>query len=125
METPRDATLLRVFVGEAGRMAGHALHRAIVDAAFKAGLAGATALNGPLSYGRSRRVNCDASIDAPGNPPMVVEIVDAEARIEGFLPVLETLIGSGLVTLENVRMARVGRLTKHRQDALAAPEKVT
>jgi uncharacterized protein len=43
---------------------------------------------------------------------MVVEIVDSEDKINGFLPELEKLIGSGLVTLEKVQMARIGRQTK-------------
>ena len=112
METPRDAILLRVFIGEADRKPGRALYRGIVEAAIKAGLAGATVLHGPLSYGQGRRVNSEFSVDAPSNLPMVVEIVDAAAKIEGFLPELDKLIGSGLVTLEKVRMARAGRLTK-------------
>jgi uncharacterized protein len=121
METPRDAILLRVFIGEADRKAGRALYRVLIEAAYKAGLAGATALHGPLSYGQRRHVNSELSVDAPGNLPMVVEIVDTEAKIEGFLPELEKLIGSGLVTLEKVRMARIGTLTTGRQDALAMP----
>ena len=43
--------------------------------------------------------------------PVVVEIVDTEDRIQAFLPRLEQLIGSGLVTLEEVRMFRSGRRT--------------
>lgn len=112
METPRDAILLRVFTGETDRAAGRSLYRAIVEAALKAGLAGATALHGPLSYGHSRRVNSEFNVDAPGNLPMVVEIVDVDDKIQAFLPEVDKLIGSGLVTLEKVQMARVGRLAK-------------
>jgi len=118
METPRDAILLRVFVGEADRTAGRALYRAIVEAALKADLAGATALHGPLSYGHGRRVNSEFNADAPGNLPMVVEIIDVEDKIQAFLPQLDKLIGSGLVTLEKVRMARVGGLTRDPPDDL-------
>jgi PII-like signaling protein len=112
MKTLREALLLRVFIGEADRKGSRALYCVIVEAARRAGLAGATALHGPLSYGLERRINFEFNVDAPGNLPMVIEIVDAEARIEGFLPELDKLIGSGLVTLEKVRMARAGRLTK-------------
>lgn len=112
MEIPRDAVLLRVFVGEADRTAGRSLHRAIVDAAFKAKLAGATVFHGPLSYGHGDRVNDEINIDAPGNLPTIVEIIDVEEKIEAFLPQLDKMIGSGLVTLEKVQMARVGRRTK-------------
>ncbi len=112
MEAPRDAILLRVFIGESDRAAGRPLHRAIVDAAFKAKLAGATVFQGPLSYGHGDRVNDEFNVDAPGNLPAIVEIIDIEEKIDAFLPKLNAMIGTGLVTLEKVRMARVGRCTK-------------
>jgi PII-like signaling protein len=111
MQSPRDAVLLRAFIGEADRAEGHALYRTIVEAARTAGLAGATVLHGPLSFGPDRRINSEFVVEAPGNLPIVVEIVDTEERIHAFLPRLEQLIGSGLVTLEGVRMFRCGRQT--------------
>jgi uncharacterized protein len=112
MQLPQDAVLLRAFVGEADQAEGQAVHRAIVDAARAAGLAGATVLHGPLSFGPDRRINSESVIEAPGNLPMVVEIIDLKDRIDAFLPRLEQLIDSGLVTLEGVRMLRCGRLTR-------------
>ena len=112
MEIPREAVLLRLFVGEADRAGGRPLHRAIVEAAFKAKLAGATVFQGPLSYGHGDRINDEFNVDAPGNLPAIVEIIDLEEKIEAFLPKLDAMIGSGLVTLEKVQMMRVGRRTK-------------
>ena len=112
MEAPRDAVLLRVFVGESDRTAGRPVHRAIVEAAFKAKLAGATVFHGPLSYGHGDRINDESNVDAPGNLPTIVEIIDVEEKIEAFLPKLDAMIGSGLVTLEKVQIMRVGRRTK-------------
>jgi uncharacterized protein len=112
MEKPRDALLLRVFVGESDRNGGRTLFRVIVDAAFKAKLAGATVFHGPLSYGHGDRINDESCVDAPGNLPAIVEIIDLEEKIEAFLPKLDGMIGTGLVTLEKVRMMRVGRRTK-------------
>ena len=74
MHLPQDAFLLRAFIGEADRADGHALYRAIVEAARAAGLAGA----GDQSYraahfGPNRRINSEFLVEAPGNLPMVVE----------------------------------------------------
>lgn len=115
MEEPRSATLLRVFIGESDRAAGRPLYRAILDAAFKAKLAGATAFSGPLSYGHRNRINDEFNVDAPGNLPIIVEIIDAEDKIEAFLPKLDGMLGqagTGLATLEVVEMMRVGWRTK-------------
>jgi uncharacterized protein len=117
MESPQEAVLLRAFIGEADRAEGHALYRTIVEAARTAGLAGATVLHGPLSFGPDRRINSDFVVEAPRNLPMVVEIVDTEERIHAFLPRLEQLIDSGLVTLEGLRMFRCGRQTLGRKRA--------
>jgi len=44
---------------------------------------------------------------------MVIEIVDAEEKIKAFLPVLDDMMGGGLVTLENVRVVHY-RDRKHK-----------
>jgi PII-like signaling protein len=122
MEPARDGVLLRVFIGEADWAGGHALYRTIIEAALKAGLAGATTLYGPVSYGQSQRLNFEFNVDAPGNLPIVIEVIDVQAKIEAFLPQLDQLIGSGLVTLEKVRMARLGRGTSGATEFLLGSE---
>jgi uncharacterized protein len=112
MQAPQAGVLLRAFIGEADHVAGRALYAAIVEEARSAGLAGATVLRGSISFGPSGPINLDLNVEAPGNPPVVVEIVDTEERIHAFLPLLERLVDSGLVTLEGVRMFRCGRRTR-------------
>ncbi len=111
MEPARDGVLLRVFIGDADRIGGHSLYWTIVRAAHKAGLAGATVLHGPLSFGPGRQVNFEFNVDAPGNLPIVIEIIDRPDKIGEFLPKLDSMMESGLVTMEMVRMARLGRRT--------------
>jgi hypothetical protein len=36
--------------------------------------------------------------------PLIIEIVDSEEKINAFLPVLDTMMGGGLVTLEKVKV---------------------
>ena len=36
--------------------------------------------------------------------PIVIEIVDSEEKVNGFLPDLEDMIGGGLVTLEKIKI---------------------
>jgi PII-like signaling protein len=110
---PREeAVLVRVFIGETDRHGGRPLYRAIVEEAYRRGLAGATVLHGPIGYGQGCRIHTQLNVDAAENLPMVVEIADTEERIHAFLPHLDALIGSGLITLEKIRMMRCGRLTR-------------
>jgi PII-like signaling protein len=34
---------------------------------------------------------------------MIIEIVDSEEKIQGFLPILDKMISGGLVTMEKIR----------------------
>lgn len=108
MAASEDAVLLRVFLSERARHDRHPLHEAIVRAARDAGLAGATVLRGMMGYGRSGRIESAKILDLSDDLPVVVEIVDAETSIEAFLPALEAMMGSGLATLEKVRVLRYG-----------------
>ena len=36
--------------------------------------------------------------------PIIVEIVDSEEKIRGFLPLLDTMVREGLITLEKVNV---------------------
>ncbi|HEY3778157.1 MAG TPA: DUF190 domain-containing protein [Rhizomicrobium sp.] len=109
MDVPRDAVLLRIFFGEADKYHGHPLHEAIVMKARELHLAGATVLRGPMGFGASSRVHTAKILRLSEDLPFVIEIVDAEEKIEAFLPVLDAMMGSGLITLEKVKVLQYGK----------------
>src|SRR5260221_4790913 len=104
MQIPRDAVLLRIFVGESDRHEHHPLYEAIVLKAREAHLAGATVLRGPMGFGKSSRLHTTKILRLSMDLPMVIEIVDSEERIQAFLPTLDKMIGGGLVTLAKVKV---------------------
>ncbi len=108
MPKPEAATLLRVFVGEQDRHGGLPLYEAIVLRAREAGLAGATVIRAVMGYGHSSRVHTAKILRLSNDLPFIVEIVDSEERIQAFLPQLDAMIGSGLVTLEPATVIRYG-----------------
>jgi uncharacterized protein len=83
------------------------LYRAIVMKA-REHLAGATVLKGPLGFGHSSRLHKPHFI-ATDERPVVIEICDSEEKINAFLPVLDEMMESGLVTLEKARVLQYGR----------------
>jgi uncharacterized protein len=101
---PRDAMLLRIFIGESDRHEHHPLYEAIVLKAREAGLAGATVLRGPMGFGAASRIHTAKILRLSMDLPIVIEMVDQEEKIRAFLPVLESMIGGGLVTLEKVQV---------------------
>lgn len=102
MELAQHALLLRIFFGEDDRHDGRPLYEAIVLAARERGLAGATVLRGAMGFGHSSRLHTAKILRLSEDLPLVVEIVDSAEKINEFLPVLDGLMGTGLVTLEKV-----------------------
>jgi PII-like signaling protein len=108
MQLPRNAVLLRIFLGENDRHDHKPLYEAIVLKAREMHLAGATVLRGPMGYGHSSRLHTAKILRLSEDLPVVVEIVDSEEQINGFLPVLDGMMGSGLITLERVQVLQYG-----------------
>jgi uncharacterized protein len=104
MQIPHDATLLRIFLGESDRWEHKPLYEAIVLKAREMHLAGATVLRGPVGFGKSSRLHTSKILRLSYDLPLVIEIVDAEEKINAFLPVLDQMMKGGLVTLEKVRV---------------------
>ena len=108
MQIPKQARLLRIFIGEDDKFKGSPLYEAIVTKAREMHLAGATVLRGPMGFGASSRLHTTKILRLSEDLPLVIEIVDSEDKIDGFLPVLDGMMSSGLITLEKVQVLQYG-----------------
>jgi PII-like signaling protein len=108
VKVPRECTLLRIFFGEDDKYHGRPLYECIVLKAREMHLAGATVLRGPMGFGHSSRLHTAKILRLSEDLPIVIEIVDSPEKIEAFLPALEPMMGSGLVTMETVRVFQYG-----------------
>jgi PII-like signaling protein len=129
-----ERTLMRIFIGESDRCAegpyrGRPLYDALVHVLRAHGCAGATVLRGIQGYGASARVHTTKVIELSLDLPIVVEVVETEEKIQELLPVLDTMIGGGMVTLERVRVILYrpadfaeGDRWAHRIEGLEAPD---
>lgn len=108
MDIPENSVLLRVFLGESDHYEHRPLYEAIVLRAREQHLAGATVLRGPMGFGRSSRLHTAKILRLSADLPIVIEIIDSEEKIQTFLPVLQGMMGSGLVTLDRTTVLRYG-----------------
>lgn len=104
MDLPRDSVLLRIFIGESDRHGHKPLYEAIVLKARELHLAGATVLRGGMGFGKSSRVHTSKILSLSEDLPLIIEIVDRDEKINAFLPVLDTMMSGGLVTLEKIQV---------------------
>ena len=104
MQIPNDAVLLRIFIGESDRWEHKPLYEAIVLKAREMHLAGATVLRGQMGFGKASRLHTTKILRLSMDLPLVIEIADSEEKINSFLPLLDEIMGGGLVTLEKVKV---------------------
>ena len=104
MQLPADAILLRIYLGESDRYQHQPLYEAIVLKARELHLAGATVLRGPMGFGATSRLHTAKILRLSMDLPIVIEIVDSEAKIRSLLPFLETMMDGGLVTMEEIKV---------------------
>jgi PII-like signaling protein len=103
-------TRLTIYLGEDDHWHHKPLYHEIVRRARDAGLAGASVLRGVEGYGASSLIHTTRILSLSEDLPMVIVIIDEEAKLRAFLPQLDELIGEGLVTLDQVEVVRhVGR----------------
>lgn len=106
MKSEGTGKLLRIFIGESDRHGGQPLYTAIVEAARKTGLGGATVFKGVEGFGGHSVVHAARVFDLSTDLPILIEIVESEEKIRAFIPVLDAMVHEGLITLETVEVIR-------------------
>ena len=96
--------LLRILIGESDRWEHKPLYEALVLKIRELGLAGATVLRSPMGFGANSLIHTAKILQLSMDLPVIIEVVDTEEKVNGFLPVLDDMLGGGLVTMEKVRV---------------------
>lgn len=97
------ALRLRCYVGEAHAEHGRPRYQAIVELLRSHGVAGVTVLRGIEGYAAGGVLHTTRVLRLSEDLPVVVEVVDEEARLRPLLPELRAHLGrGGLLTLEPV-----------------------
>jgi PII-like signaling protein len=99
-----EGKLLRIFIGESDTWHGKPLYQAIVRRVREEGLAGATVIRGIEGFGAKSHLHTTRILRLSEDLPLVIEIVDTEQRIDALLPILDEMVGDGMVTIEAVRI---------------------
>jgi PII-like signaling protein len=113
------AKLMRIFIGESDRWRGKPLHDAIVESLRANDIAGVTVYRGICGYGAHGRFHKEKRLRLSSDLPIMLTVVDEEARLRAYLPVLEQMVQEGLVVLSDVDVIKY---THRMPAATPAPE---
>lgn len=101
-----EMTLMRIFIGEGDRWEGKPLFEVLVEMFRREGFAGATVLKGAMGFGGHSVMHTDKLLRLSTDMPLVIEVVEREAKIEEILPRLDSMLKGGMVTLEKAQVIR-------------------
>ena len=104
MTIATNPMLMRAYTDEAASCGDQLVADMIVERARDAGLAGATVLRGRSGFGSGSEIHAHHLFGISDNPPLVIEIVDEEDKLRGFVGQLADLRDIGLITLERVEV---------------------
>jgi PII-like signaling protein len=104
MRLEGEGKLLRLFIGESDTWHGRPLYQAIVERVRQEGLAGATVLRGIEGFGADSHLHTSRILRLSEDLPVVIEIVDTPEQIDRVVPILDEMVGEGMLTLERVQI---------------------
>jgi PII-like signaling protein len=96
------AKLMRIYIGEDDKWRDKPLHRALIESLRANDIAGVTIYQGIAGYGANRRLHKEKAFGFSKDKPIMLSVVDSEEKIRAFLPILDDMIGAGLVVLSDV-----------------------
>lgn len=99
-----ERVLMRIHIGERDKYRGKPLYAAIVELLRAQHYAGATVYRGIMGFGASSTVHTDRIEVLSIDLPIIVECIETAERIDAILPVLDEMIGGGLITLERANV---------------------
>jgi uncharacterized protein len=119
MKIEGRAGMLKIYVGESDKVHGRPLYEEIVFEARKAGMAGATAYKGMMSFGASHSIRTQKIFALSEDLPVVIEIIDSMEKLDEFTARINELmeIGKkgGLVILQEAVVLSYVEGEKYRQ----------
>ncbi len=101
-----EQVLMRIFIGEADKHDGKPLYHRIVELLRHEKLAGATVLRGISGFGPSNHVHTAHILSLSQDLPIVIEVIDSRENIDRVMPMIDEIVGGGLITLEDVKVVR-------------------
>ena len=104
-----EQVLMRIFIGESDQWERRPLAAALLELFRARGLAGATVLKGVAGFGPDSIIHTASILRLSADLPVVIEVVDSQAHLDGVLPQVDRMMSGGLITMEKVRVVRYER----------------
>jgi uncharacterized protein len=106
MKLEGKAKMLRIVISEDDKWEGEPLYETIVKRLIMTDIAGATVYKAIAGYGPHKRYHKKKSLTVHGELPILITVMDSEEKIAKVIPILDELVGEGIVVLSDVNVIK-------------------
>jgi len=106
MKLEGKAKMLRIIISEDDKWEGEPLYEAIIKRLVMTDIAGATVYKAIAGYGPHKRYHKKKTLTAHGELPILITVMDTEEMINKVIPMLDDMIGEGIVVLSDVNVIK-------------------
>ena len=106
MKLEGKAKMLRIIISEDDKWEGEPLYEAIVKRLIMTDIAGATVYKAVAGYGPHKRYHRKKALAGHGELPILITVMDTEEKINKVIPILDELVGEGIVVLSDVNVIK-------------------
>lgn len=104
-----ERTRVRIYFGESDKWHHQPLDVALLERLRREGFAGATVFRGVAGFGANSVIHTTHLLELSSDLPVVIEVVDSAEHLERLWPILDEMMGDGLVTTERVEAFTLSR----------------
>jgi PII-like signaling protein len=112
-----SAQKLTIYIGSQDTWHGRNLGAAIIEHCRAKGLGGATMTRGNMGFGKNSLIHRASVLGLSDDMPERIEVIDRHERIAEILPILEEMVGAGLMIVQDVHVIQY----RHDSKAIAEP----
>ncbi|HUI46276.1 MAG TPA: DUF190 domain-containing protein [Nitrospirota bacterium] len=106
MKLEGKAKMLRIIISEDDKWEGEPLYEAIIKRLIMTDIAGATVYKAIAGYGPHKRYHKKKTMTVHGELPILITVMDSEEKINKVIPILDELVGEGIVVLSDVNVIK-------------------
>jgi len=119
--TSGPAKKVAVYVAEDQQYHGSAAYSAILDFLFFRGVSGATVTRGIAGFGADHHMHTTRLVDLATRLPIKVEFIETPEKVQELLPKLQTMVGSGLIELQDTTIVKAAAASKEQVPTAEKP----
>ena len=108
------AVKVSIYLSEGSARHGVSTYATVLDFLFFRGVSGATVLKGIAGFGADHHIHTTSSVEIAERLPLKIEFIESEEKVNELLPKLEELVGSGMIELQETRVAKPAQVSERK-----------